>query len=104
MFMNKSRTIAVKLSGIRCRERDCVVLSQPQHAMRFWHCGILHALRLVPLLQDTAALLSVALKTATLLLLCPLQAALKAACRFGPTFCRAKYHHPRHLLSTRAAT
>ncbi len=54
--MNKSRTIAAKLSGNRCLERGCVVLNQPQRVAKVWLSGIIHALRLV---FDTAALLSV---------------------------------------------
>src|SRR5262245_44023297 len=57
--------------GNRCPERGCVVRDQPQHFAKAWLSGIFHALRLV---FDTAALLSVALTTSSLLLLCPASA------------------------------
>jgi len=69
--MKKTRTIAAKLSGNRCPERGCVVLDQPQHVLKFWCSGFFHALRLV---FDTATLLSVAITTASLLMLRPASA------------------------------
>ena|SRR5690349_3337383 len=66
--MNKSPTSATKLSRNHCVERGCVVLDQPQHAAKVRCSGFLHALRLV---CDTAALLSAALTTTSLLLLDP---------------------------------
>ena len=72
--MNKSRTIAAKISHDRCAERGCVVLDQPQHIAKTVRLRILHAMRLV---FDTAALLSVPVAIATLLL-CPTSAHAQA--------------------------
>ena len=69
--MNKSRTIAAKLSRNRCPERGSVVLDQPQRLAKAWLSGVFHALRLV---FDTAAPLSVPVAAASLLLLCPASA------------------------------
>src|SRR6185295_12718189 len=56
-------------------ERGGVILDAPQQAMKFWRPGFFHALRLVPLLRDTVALLSVVVMTAIWLPLCSASAA-----------------------------
>jgi hypothetical protein len=66
------KPVSSKLSVNHCPERGCVVLDQPQHAVKFWCSGFFHALRLV---FDTSALLLIAaLTTVSFLLLCPASA------------------------------
>src|SRR6185369_15863215 len=77
-------------SSNRCRERGCVVLDQPQHAAKFRCFGFLHAVRLV---FDTAALLSAALTTICLLLLCPTPAHAQG----GVPLWTNRYDAPAHF-------
>lgn len=69
--MKTTRPHGVNLSGNRCRERGCVVLDQSQQLAKTWLSGLFHALRLA---CDTAALLSVPVAAASLLLLSPFSA------------------------------